>query len=45
LRNRKDTLEYREREERRGAISVGQDEILRGDWQSPRVPVGNRHAA
>jgi hypothetical protein len=24
---------------------VGQDGILRGDWQSPRVPVANRHAA
>jgi len=30
---------------RKGAISVGQDGILRGDWQSPRVPVANRHAA
>src|ERR1039458_1602432 len=30
---------------RKGSISVGQDGILRGDWQSPRVPVGNRHAA
>ena len=27
---------------RKGAISVGQDGILRGDWQSPRVPVANR---
>jgi hypothetical protein len=24
---------------------VGQDAILRGDCQSPRVPIGNRHAA
>jgi len=24
---------------------VGQDGILRGDWQSPRVPIPNRHAA
>jgi len=23
---------------------VGQDGILRGDWQSPRVPIANRHA-
>jgi len=30
---------------RKGAISVGQDGILRGDWQAPRVPVANRHAA
>src|ERR1039458_8604329 len=30
---------------RKGAIPVGQDGILRGDWQSPRVPVANRHAA
>jgi hypothetical protein len=30
---------------RKGAVSVGQDGILRGDWQSPRVPVANRHAA
>ncbi|MGA8579106.1 MAG: hypothetical protein WB579_10535, partial [Bryobacteraceae bacterium] len=22
-----------------------QDDILRGDYQSPRVPIGNRHAA
>ena len=29
----------------KGAISVGQEGILRGDWQSPRVPVANRHAA
>jgi hypothetical protein len=30
---------------RKGAIAVGQDGILRGDWQSPRVPVANWHAA
>ena len=34
---------------RKGAISVGQDGILRGDWQSPCVPgpegTPNRHAA
>jgi hypothetical protein len=30
---------------RKVAISVGQDGILRGDWESPRVPVANRHAA
>jgi hypothetical protein len=24
---------------------VGQDGILRGDWQSPRVRISNRHAA
>jgi len=34
---------------RKGAISVGQDGILRGDWKSPRVPgpegTPNRHAA
>src|ERR1039458_2264415 len=30
---------------RKAAILVGRDGILRGDCQSPRVPVANRHAA
>ncbi len=30
---------------RKSAIPVGQDGSLRGDCQSPQVPIDNRHAA